>query len=112
MTITILDLEQVRRMTDTVTQSGIYTDTVISGYLTDYEEDKNAVAGAIWAEKAAALQATMYDFSTEGERYTLSQVIENASYLSKYFNSRRNITSTQMLKAPVDDNNETTIQVG
>jgi hypothetical protein len=102
---------QLRRMINEPT-TAIYTDNELIGYLSDAGGDYNAVASVIWMEKAAALQATMYDYSTEGERFTLSQVIDNANNLSKYFNSRRNITSTQMLKAPVDDSDESTIQTG
>ena len=103
MTITVLDIEQVRRMVAEPTQT-TYTDVIISGYLTEFSEDKYAVAGEIWGEKASSLQATMYDFSADTASYKLSQVIDNAEKKAKYYNSKRKPTTSVWTKDPVEPN--------
>lgn len=90
----------------------IYTDAVLSGYMTDYNNDANAVAGEIWSEKAAILQATALDYSTEGESYKLNQTIENAWYLAKYYNSKRKPTTSLWIKSPDEDTTSDDLQVG
>lgn len=91
--------EQLRRMIDESTEV-TYSDVTLSGYLVDYDNDLNAVASQIWAEKVAALQSTTYDISADGANYSYSQKIENAKELAKYFASRRTPTSTLWIKDP------------
>lgn len=109
MSITVLDIAQVRRMVNEPTDT-TYTDATISGYLTTYNEDKCAVAGEIWGEKASALQATMYDFSSDAASYKLSQVFEFATERAKYYSSRRLPTTSLWIKSPVEDDSEDTVQ--
>lgn len=117
MTITDLKIAQVRRMVnepDDADYTGEYDNVTISGYLTDYDEDLNAVASVIWYEKAAVLQATAMDFSTEGESYRLNQTIENAKKLARDYASQRLITTALMVKFPedTDDDDETITNLG
>lgn len=100
--------EQLRRMINEPTET-IYNDNDLIGYLVENEQDYNAVASVIWYEKAAALQATMYDYGTEGERFTLSQVIENATKLARYFASMRPISSIQAIKYNLEAEDDTTL---
>ena len=104
--VTSLDIEQVRRMTNEPNPSGTYTDTTISGYLTSASEDKYAVAGEIWSEKASALQATMYDFSADNASYKLSQTFDFAVSQAKYYNSRRKSISSLWVKDPVETDDD------
>ena len=101
MTVTNLDIAQVRRMIAEPTQSP-YTDVTISGYLVTVSGDMNAVAGEIWAEKASNLVSTMYDFSADTASYKLSQVLENARNQAKYFNSKRLARTSLWVKDPVE----------
>lgn len=107
MAITVLDIEQVRRMTDTVTASGIYTDAVISGYLTDNDEDKNATAAQIWSEKVASMLATTYDISADDASYKYSQRIDNAKELARYYASKRNPKTSLWIKNPEETDEDT-----
>jgi hypothetical protein len=101
MTITILDIAQIRRMVSEPTQA-IYTDTVISGYLVTASGDMNAVAGEIWAEKASSVAASGYDFSADNASYKLNQVMENYRNQAKYHNSRRLARTSLWVKDPVE----------
>lgn len=109
--ITLEDIQKVWRMTNE-TASGVYDQATISGYLTDYDEDKNAVASVIWSEKAAALQASTMDFSTEGESYKASQIVQNAWDLAKYYGSKRSPTTSLWIKSPDEDSDYDYLQVG
>lgn len=80
--------------------SAAYDQVTISGYLTDYDEDKNAVASVIWSEKAAALQATTYDIAADGADYKYSQKIENAWNMAKYYGSKRSPKTSQWIQSP------------
>lgn len=111
MTITLNDIERVWRMTDE-TASGIYDQATVSGYLYDFDEDKNAVASVIWAEKAASLQATSYDLSADGASYSYNQKMENAWYLAKYYGSKRSPTTSLWIKSPDEEDDSDTLQVG
>lgn len=118
-TYTVLqeDVDQVRRMVnEPTTFSGYipgsgYTDTAYSDldiaiYLGKYNNDINAVAGIIWMEKAATLQATAYDVSADGASYSLSQKIGNAKELARYYSSKRKPTTSLWIKDPVEDEEE------
>jgi hypothetical protein len=100
--------EQLRRMINEPDET-TYNDNDLIGYLVENEQDYNAVASVIWYEKAAALQATMYDYGTEGERFTLSQVIDNALRLAKYFAGKQPIIATQMVKYNLEDDDSVTV---
>jgi hypothetical protein len=102
MTVTDLDIERVRRMVNEPTDD-TYTDATISGYLTDYDEDKNYVASVLWAEKAAALQATTYDISADDASYKYSQKIDNAKELARYYSSKRTPKTSVWTKDPVEN---------
>lgn len=103
--------EQLRRMINEPTET-TYSDNDLIGYLIENEQDYNAVASVIWFEKAAALQATMYDYATEGERFALSQVIKNAQDLGSYFSQRRPIHATQMVKYNLEDDDSVAVNIG
>ncbi|MEP0862684.1 MAG: hypothetical protein HRF52_14725 [Ignavibacterium sp.] len=118
-TYTVLqeDINQVRRMVNEPTIfSGFtpgsgYTDTAYSDldiaiYLGKYNNDVNAVASIIWMEKAATLQATAYDVSADGANYALSQKIENAQKLAKYYASKRKPTTSLWVKDPEESDVE------
>jgi hypothetical protein len=108
VTITDLDIQIVWRMIDEDTYSLVYDRETISGYLTDYDEDKNYVASLIWGEKAASMLATTYDISADGADYKYSQKIENAKELARYYSSKRKATTPLLVKNPVevDDSEE------
>ena len=96
-------IEKLRRMIDEPTEA-IYTDATLSGYLSETNNDTNAVASEIWSEKAAALQATTYDLSADNASYSYSQKIENALALAKLYASKRLPQSSQWVKDPVEPN--------
>jgi hypothetical protein len=106
MTVTLSDVQRVWRMVDEDSFSEVYDQATISGYLTDFDEDKNAVASVIWMEKAAALQATTYDISADDASYKYSQRIDNAKELARYYASRRTPTATVWTKDPDEDSDE------
>lgn len=102
--------DRLRRMINEPTEA-TYTDEDLLGYL--YEtEDLNLVASIILMEKSAALRQTMYDYGTEGERFQLSQVIENLEKLAKYYSQKAKVSSSQWVKSPDETSTEETIQVG
>lgn len=98
-------------MIDESLDSEVYDQVTISGYLTDYNEDKNYVASLIWAEKAASLQATTYDVSADQADYKYSQKIENAKEMAKYYASKRSPTTSQWIKSPSEEDDSDTLQV-
>lgn len=108
MTITSEDIARVRRMVNEPTDA-TYSDVTISGYLVEYDEDKNYVAGEIWAEKASAIQSTMYNFSADGASYNLTDVFNNAVNQAKYYNSRRKVKSNLWVKDPEEVDSESVI---
>lgn len=91
--------EKLRRMIDDVA-SGVYSDATLSGYLSDYDDDLNAVAAQVWSEKVASYLVTTYDISADGADYKYSQKIENAKALAKYYSSKRQPTSSLWIKDP------------
>jgi len=78
----------------------VYIDAVLSGYLTDNDNDINAAASEIWMEKAANLQATTYDISADGSFYKHSQKIDNAKELARYYSSKRSPKTSLWIKDP------------
>lgn len=94
--------EQLRRMIDESTED-TYSDVTLSGYLSDYDDDLNAVASVIWMEKVASLQATTYDVSADGASYAHSQKIDNAKELAKFFASKRNPKTSLWIKSPEEE---------
>lgn len=103
--------EQLRRMINEPTEA-TYTDLDLLAYMVDFDEDLNAVASAILLEKASALQLTMYDYATEGERFQLSQVIKNIQEMAAKYASKRKGTSSRWIKDPVEESDEETVQTG
>lgn len=101
MVVLQADIDKVRRMTAEPTET-IYTDATISGYIVAANDDLNAVAGEIWGEKVASLQATNYDFSADKSTYHLSQTVQTAIDMAKYFNARRKPTTSLWTKDPVE----------
>lgn len=80
--------------------SEVYDQATVSGYLTDYDEDKYAAASAIWAEKAATLQADTYNLSADGASYEYHQKIENAWNMARIYASKRSPKTSLWTKSP------------
>lgn len=57
--------------------------------------DLNAVAGAIWSEKAAQI-ADEYDYTTDGDSFSVSKAHEQAMKMARFYNSRRKPTVRQV----------------
>lgn len=98
-------LEQLRRMIDESTED-TYSDVTLSGYLDSYNDDLNAVASVIWSEKVASMLATNYDVSADGASYSLSQKIDNAKELARYYSSKRKPTTSLWIKDPEEEDEE------
>ena len=93
--------EKLRRMISEPTEA-TYSDEVLEEYVDD-EGSEAGAAGAIWAEKAAALQETAYSVTADGAKYELQQKIEHALKLSAYYNSRKPAVTNRLTKFPVED---------
>lgn len=92
---TLEDLIEAQPLTD---ENGAeaYTDVYMAGTVTTRVAntswiptyDLNAVASAIWAEKANLL-AGNFDFSADGANYSRAQAFEQHMKQSRYYGSRR-----------------------
>ncbi|MBX0328697.1 hypothetical protein K2Z83_13525 [Oscillochloris sp. ZM17-4] len=60
--------------------------------------DLNATAARIWDEKISALVgAGTYDYSADGQSYSLSQVVQQYHQRRAYYASRRRVKSARMV---------------
>jgi len=67
--------------------------------------DLNAAAGDVWAEKAAILAAD-FDFSADGGSYSRSQVYQQTMAQSRYYRSRRSVTTITQRPEPLMQGSE------
>lgn len=104
-----MSYDKLRRMIDESTED-TYTDVTLSGYLSDFDDDLNAVAAAIWSEKVAGMLVTTYDISADGADYTYSQKIDNAKELARYYSSKRQPKSSLWVKDPEETTDEDEVQ--
>ncbi len=103
MTVTISEINKVWRLTNENINSPVYDQTTVSGIIDECVNDLYWAASEIWFEKAAVLQSTDYNYSTEGESFSLNQRITNALNLANRFASKRKATSALWVKDPVDN---------
>lgn len=118
MAPTAADVARLRRMTNLAANDAVYTDNVLSDYLssyptidgegrssdeTDWTEgyDLHAAAAEIWAEVAATLQSK-HDFSADGASYSSNQMYENAMDQSRYHFARSKVKVKKVVKRPVE----------
>lgn len=84
--VPLTDVNGAEPFTDIYVFVGEVTRVVNQSWLPTY--DLNAVAGAIWTEKAGLL-APNFDFSADGGNYSRSQAFEMAMKQSRFYLSRR-----------------------
>lgn len=120
MTVTAAQLGQLRRMCNLADDDAVYTDDVLTGYITRYAlpdrlgvaptyitysglaptetvnsswlatYDLNAAAADVWQERASTL-ADRYDFNADGANYSRSQQYQQYMQQARYYRSRRAI---------------------
>lgn len=61
--------------------------------------DLNAAAQEIWTEKAAAL-AVKFDFTTDGQTFTRSQMHKHALEQARYYGARRSASTIKLFPKP------------
>lgn len=78
------DLAQLRRMAGLDENDPTYTDEVLELYFDNLGSDLNAVAAAIWGEKAAAA-SSLVDVTESGSSRRLSQLQTQYLAMQKQF---------------------------
>ena len=128
MTVTAVQIAQMRRMTAEPTAS-TYSDDLLEDIIELYPTidelgtmpyywtqtggvptqttnanwiptyNLNLAAAQIWDEKAAAI-SNQYDFKADGGDYSRSQAYKHASEQAKYYRSRRGLSTFKLYKSP------------
>jgi hypothetical protein len=125
MAVTATQLSQLRRMCNLADDDAVYTDGVLTGYITKYAlpdrlgtaptyvtysgttpvetvngswlatYDLNAAAADVWQERASGL-VDRYDFSADSASYSRSQQYQQYMQQARYYRARRAIGSINL----------------